>query len=290
MIVGIQSEILKIHSMGLLDRLLADKTTKTHILWATDAYREQGAEYQRDKEITPALVTGNHSGIIKNRARKALEQQSERTRQRGEVFTPLWICAKMNDTLDAQWFGKENVFFQDGQPTERVLFPKRRNWQHYIDNRRLELTCGEAPYLVSRYDVSNGESIPIPHRIGILDRKLRVVNENATDEAEWLKWVIRAYQSTYGYEFQGDNLLIARVNLLMTFEEYLQTRWNRTPTVREYHTITNIIAWNLWQMDGLSGTLPYCKAQKESANQPVRVVRQWAISRDRQHTAPLQDL
>ena len=263
LIVGIQSEILKIHSMGLLDRLLADKTTKTHILWATDAYREQGAEYQRDKEITPALVTENHSGIIKNRARKALEQQSERTRQRGEVFTPLWICAKMNDTLDAQWFGKENVFFQDGQPTERVLFPKRRNWQHYIDNRRLELTCGEAPYLVSRYDVSNGESIPIPHRIGILDRKLRVVNENATDEAEWLKWVIRAYQSTYGYEFQGDNLLIARVNLLMTFEEYLQTRWNRTPTVREYHTITNIIAWNLWQMDGLSGTLPYCKAQKE---------------------------
>ena len=111
MIVGIQSEILKIHSMGLLDRLLADKTTKTHILWATDAYREQGVEYQRDKEITPALVTENHSGIIKNRARKALEQQSERTRQRGEVFTPLWICAKMNDTLDAQWFGKENVFF-----------------------------------------------------------------------------------------------------------------------------------------------------------------------------------
>ena len=43
LIVGIQSEILKIHSMGLLDRLLADKTTKTHILWATDAYREQGA-------------------------------------------------------------------------------------------------------------------------------------------------------------------------------------------------------------------------------------------------------
>ena len=59
LIVGIQSEILKIHSMGLLDRLLADKTTKTHILWATDAYREQGVEYQRDKEITPALVTGN---------------------------------------------------------------------------------------------------------------------------------------------------------------------------------------------------------------------------------------
>lgn len=263
MIVGIQDEILKIHAMGLLDRLLADKTTKSHILWATDTYQTQGPEYARDKEITPELITGCHSDVIKNRARKALEQQLVRTRQRGEVFTPLWVCAKMNDELDNQWFGKENVFFQDGRATEHVPFPKRRKWQHYIDNRRMELTCGEAPYLVSRYDAATGESIPLRDRIGILDRKLRVVNENTTDEAEWLEWVIRAYQATYGFEFQGDNLLIARVNLLMTFEEYLQARWHRIPTPKEYQTVANIITWNLWQMDGLTGALPYCRAKEE---------------------------
>ena len=263
MIVGIQDEILKIHSIGLLSHLLADKTTKSNILWATDAYREKGIEYQRDKEITADLITGSNSGVIKNRTRKALEQQSERTRRHGEVFTPLWICEKMNDYADEMWFGKAGVFRIDNHSTEKVNFPKQRKWQRYVDNRRLELTCGEAPYLVSRYDVATGEIIPIENRIGILDRKLRVVNENTSSEKEWLTWTIRAFQATYGYEFQGDNLLIARVNLLKTYEEYLLARWKRKPSTKEYQTIVNIIVWNIWQMDGLSGTVPYCKAPEE---------------------------
>lgn len=84
-----------------------DKTTKSNIIWATDAYTELGAAYHRDKEITVDLITGQHSGVIKNRARKALEQQSERTRQHAEVFTPLWICEKMNDHIDEMWFGRK---------------------------------------------------------------------------------------------------------------------------------------------------------------------------------------
>ena len=121
----------------------------------------------------------------------------------------------------------------------------------------MEITCGEAPYLVSRYDVESGEVIPTNRRIGILDRKLRVVNENASTDEEWLKWTIRAFQATYGYEFQGDNLLIARVNLVMTFEEYFEERMKRKPDLREYGKIITIVAWNIWQMDGLTGTIPY---------------------------------
>lgn len=125
----------------------------------------------------------------------------------------------------------------------------------------MEIACGEAPFLVSRYDVLTGEILPIENRTGMLDRKLRAVNENTADETDWLKWAVRAFQATYGYEFQGDNLLIARINLLMTFEEYLYKRWRRKPTEAEYRTITNIIAWNIWQMDGLTGKIPYCTAQ-----------------------------
>ena len=285
MIVGIQDEILKLHSIGLLNRLLADKTTGANILWATDAYREQGAEYQRDKEITAQLITGSHSNIIKNRARKALEQQSERTRQRGEVFTPLWVCRKMNDFADEAWFGRPDVFAKDGQPTERVSFSKQRSWQRYVDDRRLEITCGEAPYLVSRYDVATGEIIPIANRIGILDRKLRVVNENTADEVEWLTRATRAFQAVYGYEFQGDSLLIARVNLLITFEEYLWNRWKRKPTAKEYQTIANIIAWNIWQMDGLTKAIPYCKAQEEYRQMSLF---DWFESEDYQEAAAQQ--
>ena len=257
MIINIQDDILKLHAMGLLDGMLLDKTTKQHIMWATGAYASLGERYEYNGEITPDLITGEHASVIKTRARKAMEQQSARTRQHAEVFTPLWMCRMMNDYADEVWFGKKEVFFKDGTPTAAVEFPKDKKWERYVDSRRLEITCGEAPYLVSRYDVETGEAIPIRERVGLLDRKMRVVGENTQTEEEWLEWTMRAFWATYGYEFQGDNVLIARVNLLMTFEEYLQERWKRKPTRAEYEKIANIITWNIWQMDGLTGTTPY---------------------------------
>lgn len=254
-IAGIQDEILRLHAMGLLDRLLEDKTTKGRILWATDAYEGRGPEYRRNRPITPALITGENGDVIKTRARKALEQQTERTRRHAEVFTPFAVIEQMVRLADAAWFGRK----RDGFDEERIPFTRKKNWRRYVDARRLEITCGEAPYLVSRYDAATGEAIPIRRRTGLLDRKLRAVNENAADEAEWLAWTLRAFQATYGYEFQGDNLLIARVNLLMTFEEYLYARWGRRPTAEEYRAVANTAAWNLWQMDGLTGKIPYCR-------------------------------
>ena len=266
LIADIQGEILQIHRMGLLDLLLTDKTAEAaakkaggparkHILWATDVYQSLGPEYRRSREIVPALITGERSGVIRTRARKALEQQTERTRKRAEVFTPLPVIRLMVSAADAVWFGRQHDRFDE----ERIPFTKEKTWKRYVDARRLEITCGEAPYLVTRYDAATGEALPIAARVGLLDRKLRAVNENAADEAAWRKWALRAFQSTYGYEFQGDNVLIARVNLLMTFEEYLYARWKRKPTAEEYRTIANVIAWNIWQMDGLTGAVPYCR-------------------------------
>lgn len=96
-------------------------------MWATDAYKGKSGDYERNKEMTEALITGRNADVIKTRARKAMEQQSERTKQHAEVFTPLWIVQKMNDHADEVWFGCPNVFFQDGIPTERVGFPKKRH-------------------------------------------------------------------------------------------------------------------------------------------------------------------
>lgn len=238
MVLNIQDDILKLRSMRLLDKLLLDKTTKRRIMWATDAYSTLGPQYSRNEEIMPELITGSNAGIIKTRARKEMEQQSSRTRQHGEVSTPLWVCKKMCDYVDEVWNGKAR-------------------WQKYVDARVLEITCGEAPFLVSRYDVETGEAIPIPDRFGLLDRKLQAVNENIQTEEDWLNWAFRAFRATYGYEFQGDNLLISRVNLLMTFEEYFLDRWKRKPALSEYGKLITVITWNIWQMDGLSGAIPY---------------------------------
>ena len=263
MIINIGDDILKLRSLKLLNKVLIDKTTRKNILWATDAYKESGKAYNRDREITQDLITGRNADVIKTRARKAMEQQSQRTKQHAEVFTPLWIVKKMNDHADEVWFEHADVFFLENEPTERIVFPPEKTWQQYVDSRRMEITCGEAPYLATRYDVESGEAIPIENRIGILDRKLRIVNEYTTGEEDWLKWAYRALEATYGYEFQGDNVLIARVNLLMTFEEYLLARLKRRPTLSEYFQASNIIAWNIWQMDGLAGTIPYCRAEDE---------------------------
>ena len=55
MIINIGDDILRLSSLGLLNNLLADKTTKKNLMWATDAYRELGEDYERDQEIWTSL-------------------------------------------------------------------------------------------------------------------------------------------------------------------------------------------------------------------------------------------
>lgn len=255
---------------SVLPILLQDRTTKQNIIWATDTYTAMGEGYGAEDPITAALVTGEHSQIIQPRIAKAVSDQADRTKKHAEVFTPAWICNMMANHCDEVWFGRREVFNTGADkgwtPTEApVAFPKRKRWQRYVDSRRLEITCGEAPYLVSRYDASTGERLPVNQRIGVLDRKLRIVNENAADEAEWLKFAFRALESVYGYEYQGDNLLIARVNVLLTFLEAVQARCQREATLPELRRAAKIISWNIWQMDGLKGIVPHTSLQEANA-------------------------
>ena len=162
----------------------------------------------------------------------------------------------MIDYADEMWHGEAEAAAHGGIITKHTAYSGSEQWRRYVDSRRLEITCGEAPYLVSRYDVATGSEIPAPERTGILDRKLHAADEHTATEDEWLKWVFRSFEATYGYELLGDSLLIARVNLFMTFEEYLLRRWNRRPSAKEYQRLIRIITWNVWQADGLTGKVP----------------------------------
>ena len=252
-----------------LKALLKDKTTKKNIIFATSVYSSKGTPIKETEQMTEEILKGFTQYEIQPRVLKNKEQQQERTKAKAEVFTPSWICNKMNNHCDEEWFGRKNVFNTEQEQgwlvnTEKVGFDTEDGWKKYVDSKRLEITCGEAPYIVSRYDAATGELLEIRQRIGILDRKLRVVNENTVNETEWFKWVLRAYQSVYGYEFQGDSLLIARINLLITFVDYMQDRWGRVPTDAELRKIVNVIVWNLWQMDGLHLSVPGGKPQPEA--------------------------
>ena len=189
---------------------------------------------------------GKNRKLIQPRAVKSKEEQLLRTRDKAEVFTPLSIVKLMNEACD----------------TKRVT---KSNWQEYVSLLKLEITCGEAPFIVSRYDpVSDKqELLPLAERVGFLDKKLTVVSKYCTTQDEWLKWAKIAFQSSYGYEWQGDSLLIARENLLYTFIDYYQDKFKEMPRIELKKAIAEIIAWNIFQMDGLKYVIPMsCKTEK----------------------------
>ncbi|MBR6888109.1 MAG: Eco57I restriction-modification methylase domain-containing protein [Selenomonadaceae bacterium] len=158
-----------------------------------------------------AQLTKKLLPTIKPRAQKDDAEKISRTRSIAEVFTPSSLVKFMVDALD------------DGQ----------------IDSRWLEIACGEAPFITNRYDAETGEIIPPERRAGILDRKLRA--------AKNFSEVKRAVQSVYGYELQGDSLLIARANVLLTFAEAVKNF-----SVNDLAEVAEIIATNFFQFDGMS--------------------------------------
>lgn len=258
-----------IYDISILEILLIDHSRPkngrkfSHIIWATDNYATIGQDYQEDKQITVAAISGKNENLIQPRVHKTKEEQQSRSRDKGEVFTPSWICNYQNNIIDMEWFGQTGIFNEEtdkGWKTSpsHIAFPTKdgKTWQDYVLDIRLEITCGEAPYLISRYDTITGNIIPVADRIGLLDRKLRVVAENTITPEEWFEWAVKAYQATYGFEWQGDNLFLARQNALFTFYDYYQAQFGTIPSLEQIKQIAEIISWNFWQMDGLKGVIP----------------------------------
>jgi hypothetical protein len=230
----------------LLEILLQDKTTSKNILWATDSYEAMGKMFSPQSQITIDLITGVHGSLIQPRSVKSKEEQIYRTRDKGEVFTPLFIVKQMNETLD-------NI---------RIT---KSNWKENIALLKLEIACGEAPYIVSRYDPlsEQQELLTLSNRVGFLDLKLKIISKYCDTEKDWLVWTKVAFQSSYGYEWQGDSLLIARENLLYTFIDYYEDKFKTTPDLKLQKEIAEIIVWNIFQMDGLKYVTPMsCKNKK----------------------------
>ena len=210
--------------------LLKDQTTGKNIIWAN---AEHGAE-----EITAAQIDS-----IKPRYEKLREHQSQRTRDRAEIFTPPDICKLQND----------------------LIYSDEKTFEGYIDAKSLEITCGDAPYLVNRYNAVTGEPIEFEERFGLLDRKLNLIKEENLKPV--IDWTRRAVQSVYGYEFQGDNLFLARKNIFETVKDFYQEKFFREPPEDFLIAVATIISCNLWQMDGLKYAIPYANTNTQGTLQ-----------------------
>ena len=275
-----ENNLLKIDS-ELLEILLKDKTTGKNIIWATDNYTKYGAAYNPDQEIKIDLITGQRGSIIRPRTKKSKAEQQQRVRQKAEVFTPSWVCNAQNNLVDDAWFGRKDVFNTEKETengthvwtrTEgKIVFPDwyGKRWQDYVRANRLEIPWGEAPFLTSRYDAVTGEFIEVNDRIGMLDRKLRVVGENTESRDEWIEWATVALQGIYGFDWQGDNVLIARENILFSVIEQYEAKFNEKLETQDVIGFAEIIAWNIWQMDGLRFVVPNSCCTKEAVEEDL---------------------
>lgn len=247
----------------LLNILLKDQSTKKNILWLTDNYLKYGDLYAENCEILEHSITGKNYRVIKPRIKKSKQEQLMRSQKKAEVFTPSWLCNKQNNLIDNKWFNSNNIFNKENKyewitNDNKILFKENnKSWKDYILSTRLEISCGEAPYIASRYDTTTGEMLPVYKRIGILDRKLRIVRENSDSISTWIKWSKKAVQNCYGYEWQGDSLLLARENILLSYiDHYKYCFNNKNPAKALIREIAEIISWNIWQMDGLKFVVP----------------------------------
>ena len=253
----------------VLDLLLADRSTGCNIRWCTDDYVVRGEGFGFADEITTDLICGS-APVIRPRVDKREEEQKARVSSKGEVFTPAWVCNAQNNLVDRHWFCKFAPIFNTVDKTGRKWAPTTKSalWEivrnndkarAYLSLVRMEVSCGEAPYLTSRYDASSGDTIKVANRVGLLDRKLRLVSDLARDNKEtWLSLARTALRSLYAFDWQGDNVLLARENLLFATLEAFATRWPdvRSVSLSVVEDFASILSWNVFQMDGVKFVVP----------------------------------
>lgn len=266
---NIQENVIRETMPEILDILLIDRTTSTtrtkkNIIWANENYIQYGfKEYAAEAQMKPNLFTGNRGQLIMPRALKSRELQKERTRSKAEVFTPTWIVKKQNDEVDKDYHNDD--------------------LETYVNRTWLEITCGEAPYMASRYDMETGDIIPVSERVGFVDRKLKRINAEVEDNAEWQRLVEEAFKSSYGFEWSGDSLLLARENLLYTYRDYYYAKWLEAPFYGLFEDIAEIISYNVFQMDGLKDIIPLSEKKEKINNQQMSLFddeepeEQWII-------------
>ena len=233
--VDISEQDIMDYDPAVLDKLLIDHTMSAkaraeasdqekvvNIFWATSDYEnsildehgnfiEEG--YRYDDEIKPEHITGRFRRIVMPRVLKDKQAQLDRTKDKAEVFTPSWVCNAQNNLIDENWFGRKDVFNrevtnEDGThswiPSEgKIQFPegnKQKTWKKYVVDNCMEITCGEAPYLVSRYDTTTGQPIPISHRIGI-DGYYKRVTKKSVERVDNIV-------GSYAYDKKAQNLYV----------------------------------------------------------------------------------
>jgi hypothetical protein len=210
------------------------------------------------KENTTNSKLDINPNVAIPRYMKTTLDQKRRTKDKAEVFTPVYVVKKINDSFD--------VNYND-------------SYEEYIDRKVIEATCGEAPFLTTRYDVSTGQQIPCDERMGLLDRKLQRIPDSV-DKSEWIALATKSLKATYGYEWQEDSIFLARKNLLLDVIEYYTERFDEFPEQDFIEEWATIISYNIFRMDGISLCVPETDIKSKVMNWETNEVENFDGSKD----------
>lgn len=209
------------------------------------------------EKTTDSNINVNPYNTIPRYMKETVDQK-DRTKTKAEVFTPVSIVKRMNDSFDVNYMG---------------------SYEDYIGRRVLEVTCGEAPFLTTRYDVATGQQIPCGDRVGLLDRKLQRIPDGI-DKSEWSALATMALKATYGYEWQEDSIFLARKNLLLNTIEYHIDRFKELPVRDDIKEWATIISYNIFRMDGVTLCIPETNIKSKVMNWETNEVENFDGSKD----------
>ena len=239
---------------SILNILLKDKTTNKNIL---NTNNNSFIPYSSIPELVP-------------RSLRDKKVNKDRSKSKEEIFTPIKIMSQMNTMVLKDWFESTSKN-KDNNSTN--IF------EEYIDSTQMEITCGEGVFLCTRYNSETGEIIKLKNRVGLLDHKLHKLvdsffNRN-TDKIKskdlFYSYLIRIAKSMYGYEYQGDSLMMARINNLMSYIEHYYCVFEEEMDGGIVEELTDIISWNIFQMDGLTQCIPQKEVIKNKQKDYVAV-------------------
>lgn len=234
---------------SVLETLLTDKSTRRPLVWPSRP-EHPAAWMSRDDLLRPELA--------------AEDPQAEQTEF-------LEWNRKLN-RLDADWFGHEPAFNTES-PTgwqtlsEPVAFDEPFHWKKYVIRPVFLFQAGRGQALVFRPFAQGAEPMPCEKRMGILDRRLRIISENTWDESEWLRWAESALQSLYGTDSSPLSIFQARLSAIMAVREAYAERFGAQLPVRKEKYMVTTLCWNLFQMDPATG----CSFPVEEKPAPVQL-------------------
>lgn len=233
-------------NLNILNIILFDRSASRDLVFATSMYKIHGELYKEDGYITPKLISGKMKNLIKPKINKKPSDID-----RVKLIFDSWRFNVDNDKHNFK-FDCNNVFGDELGSCLNV-----EDWKNSISKKILIMECEEATCLVTRYNLETKEVIEPFKRRGILDKRLNLINQNINDEKEWYDMVLVAYKSIYGFDYRGDNVLLARENLLHDFVDNYRYKFYKDPSEEQLIEVAKIVSWNIWQMDALKFVIPF---------------------------------